>query len=69
MGKGRSQDESRSFMPCILGCARSVPEPGQNKHLPLPKKNRAGLEITRCFESALKELSARYVFESVKSTG
>jgi hypothetical protein len=44
---------------------RSVPEPGQNIHLPLSKKKRAGLEIARCFERTI----CRYVFESVKSTG
>ena len=46
--------------PCILDCARFVPERGQNIHLPLSKKKQAGLEIG-CFECALKELYALYI--------
>jgi hypothetical protein len=27
---------------CVFACARFVPEPGQNIHLPLPKKKPSG---------------------------
>jgi hypothetical protein len=40
-GKARGDRLSLEF----LDCARLVPEPGQNIHLPLPKKKQADFEI------------------------
>src|SRR4029434_2703973 len=42
IGKGLRQHEGRSFKSCVLGCARFVPEPGQNIHFPLSKTKQAG---------------------------
>src|SRR5262245_51442854 len=43
----------------LMGCACFVPEPGQNIHVPLPKKKASGASKSPpCFECALPELYA-----------